>query len=224
MFCGVEWRFQLTTASFFRSKFAVLGLLLLGCPSFNACTGPRGEQTITSSQASSQLATVVVKGEPTRASVMSEARESVFQVKNTRSCMGALERNNLDQGSWFEAAAQACYQGSSLQGGIIVESVSRGRTVSLDVPPQLHNSCWIAVIAKDDSPPTPVTFELVDADGARSLLGSVTENLNVLPAKGPYCSVGGHVRQLAATTGSDVSVMFRLAWYSVVPVQTSAER
>jgi hypothetical protein len=150
-------------------------------------------------------------------------RESVAKIMHTRSCMGGVE-HNLELSHWFEAVAQACYQGSSLQGAIRVEAVSRNRTVSMEVPPPLRNNCWIVVIAKDDSLSAGVIFELVDVNGARVLFGSVMDNRSVLPASGPFCSVGGHIHQLVATTGSDVSVMFHLAWYSVVPVETPIER
>jgi hypothetical protein len=148
-----------------------------------------------------------------------DPRESVAQVMPTRSCSAGVERN-LEQSHWFEAVAQVCYQGSSLHGAIRIESVSRNLAVTIEVPLQLRNNCWIAVIAKDDALSAAVTFELVDVDGARVPFGSVTETRSVLPARGPYCSVGGRIHQLVATTNSDVSVMFHLAWYSVVPVET----
>jgi len=195
-------------------------------PGSNACTRPRGEQTTASSQTSSQLGTVAARGEPaisTWAPLMdSDPRQSIAKVMHTR-CTGGVE-HNLEQSHWFEAVAQACYQGSRLHGAIRVESVSRSRTVSLEVPQQLRNNCWIAVIAKDDSLSSAVIFELVDVDGAMFPFGSVTDDRNVLPASGPFCSAGGRIHQLVATTNSEVSVMFHLAWYSVVPAETPIER
>jgi hypothetical protein len=149
--------------------------------------------------------------------------ESVAPIRRTRGCMGGVD-HNLERSDWFEAVAQACYQGSSLYGPVRVESVSRNRTVSMDVPPQLRNNCWIAVIAIDDSLSTGVTFELVDVDGTRFPFGSVTDNRSVLPPSGPYCSVGGRIHQVIATTNADVSVMFRLAWYSVIPLEVLTRR
>jgi len=226
MLYGVELRIQLTTASLLPGRSAV-AVVLMSWTGSNACTRPRGEQTSASSQTSSQLGTVAVRGEPATSTwvplMKSDPRQSVAKIMHTRSCTGGVE-HNLEQSHWFEAVAQACYQGSSLHGAIRVESVSRSRTVSLEVPPQLRNNCWIAVIAKDDSLSPAVIFELVDVDGARVPFGSVTDNRNVLPASGPFCSVGGRIRHLVATTNSEVSVMFHLALYSVVAVETPIER
>jgi len=226
MLYGVELRIQLTTAWYLRSKSTV-AVLLMTWPGSNACTRPRGEQAIPSSQTSSQLGTVAVSRSPATSTwtplMKSDPRQSVAKIIPTRCCTGGVE-HNLEQSHWFEAVAQSCYQGSSLHGAIRIESVSRNRTVSLEVPPPLRNNCWIAVIAKDDSPSAAVIFELVDVDGARVPFGSVTDDRNVLPASGPFCSVGGRIRQLVATTNSEVSVMFHLAWYSVVPVEAPIER
>jgi len=195
-------------------------------PGSNACTRSRNKLKVASIQKSSQLGTIAIRGEPATSArtplIESNPTESGVQI-NTRSCIGGLERY-LEQSHWLEAVAQACYQGSSLCGSIRVDSVSRNRTVAIDVPPQLRNDCWIAVIAKDGSPSVAVTFELVDSNGARFPFGSVTNNRNVLPASGPYCSVGGRIHQLAVTTNSDVSVVFQLAWYSAIRVEMPMKR
>ena len=222
MLYGVELRIQLTTASSLRSK-SIVAVLLMGWSGSGACTRPSGEQTIASSQTSSRFGTVTVSGKPATSTWARDPRQSIAKIMCSRCCAGGVE-HNLDQSHWFEAVAQACYQGSGLHGAIHVESVSRNRMVSMEVPPELRNNCWIAVIAKDDSVSAAVIFELVDVDGARVPFGSLTDNRNVLPASGPFCSVGGRIHQLVATTNSEVSVMFHLAWYSVVPVETPIER
>ena len=155
-------RIQLTTAWYLRSKSTV-AVLLMTWPGSNACTRPRGEQAIPSSQTSSQLGTVAVSRSPATSTwtplMKSDPRQSVAKIIPTRCCAGGVE-HNLEQSHWFEAVAQACYQGSSLYGPIRVESVSRNRTVAIDVPPQLRNNCSLV-------PPGSIVTDVAHASACR---------------------------------------------------------
>jgi hypothetical protein len=80
----------------------------------------------------------------------------------------------------------------------------------------------MVAVAKESQSST-VVFALVDVDGGRYPLGAVTDSRNVLPARGPYCSVAGRMHRLLATTSADVSVVFQLAWYSDAVEDASVE-